>query len=786
MSTSLEASSSTTEANKSNKDDIVVGPELVAAGSSVTASASGSTAAPAIAAASSSADDEADEEKGGVRSPYATSDFVLALWRGRGKYYDAQIESANPDGTFAVIYSDGDYDPKVPRSSLQPHPKGPAPEGFTPFTKNKAPAWRPSARPPPPKVELSAVPAWDDHYTAARAAGQLQLIKRPTVMKGTYKINPEINKKISLWKGDITALAVDAVMNAANDKLMAGGGICGAIHSAAGHELSAACDKIGFCETGNTVITPGFQMYAKHVLHSVGPRGERPQLLAKAYKSALELCLTNQLKTFAFCCLSTGIFGYPSEKAVFVALRTVRAWLENQSNRDNIDRVIMCVFSEDDVWLYNHLMPLFFPVESQNETVPAPKAAPATATTSTPESSDTATAVAAGGATAAEVKTETGGTASASNTSVAGDAAAVVAAPPAANDNNNGNGNGDGDDDDDDAERLAPLVFENGKRLQARDKFGNFSDATIVDVKRELANGTPAVEGEEGAVLHVKVHYNGYSPHWDEWINTVKEADRLKGAERALRNVVNVTFEWLDPNVKDKLPTFGPKGFSGIFNRSAVVGKLSTALLGDISRRGGGPGSSGIAFPLRRSTSPDSVGRVAPPPFKAPERPPPAKLSPEEMATLSQAFSAVAAEDPSGDVDMFLSSKLAKIHGKPSDEKNRVISKDELAHFSKVCLTRETGSSFYYHLLTSWWHICILHGVFFLTLTFPRHFLSSFLQIASLPSLLNAVGFFENEDGYVLKLGENNWPRLLPIRFVLDAISAKIAPPSTGKTLKND
>ena len=129
---------------------------------------------------------------------------------------------------------------------------------------------------------------------------------------------------------DITTLAVDAIVNAANTALAPGGGVCGAIHRAAGPDLQAACAKVAPCPTGEARITPGFRLPARFVIHAVGPvwqggaAGE-PELLAAAYRSSMELARERKLQSIAFPAISTGIYGYPIKAATEIAVRTVRA-----------------------------------------------------------------------------------------------------------------------------------------------------------------------------------------------------------------------------------------------------------------------------------------------------------------------------------------------------------------------------------------------------------------------------------------------------------------------------
>ena len=145
---------------------------------------------------------------------------------------------------------------------------------------------------------------------------------------------------ISIQKISITKLEVDAVVNAANPELMMGGGVCGAIFREAGpSELQAACDRIGGCRTGNAVITPGFRLPAKNVIHAVGPvwhggnRGE-PGLLYSAYKRSLEVAKENGLHSIAFPLISAGIYGYPQEQAWCRALEACRDFIAADKDYD--------------------------------------------------------------------------------------------------------------------------------------------------------------------------------------------------------------------------------------------------------------------------------------------------------------------------------------------------------------------------------------------------------------------------------------------------------------------
>jgi len=140
---------------------------------------------------------------------------------------------------------------------------------------------------------------------------------------------------LRLSKGDITRCAVDAIVNAANESLLGGGGVDGAIHRAAGPELLAACRLLNGCPTGEAKLTPGFRLKAAHVIHTVGPvwRGgthAEADLLASCYRKSLELADANGIRTLAFPAISTGTYGYPLDQATSIAVGTIRQYLENQ------------------------------------------------------------------------------------------------------------------------------------------------------------------------------------------------------------------------------------------------------------------------------------------------------------------------------------------------------------------------------------------------------------------------------------------------------------------------
>lgn len=160
--------------------------------------------------------------------------------------------------------------------------------------------------------------------------------------------------KLRVVCGDITALAVDAIVNAANESLLGGGGVDGAIHRAAGPELLAECRSLGGCPTGQARLTRGYRLPSRFVIHTVGPvwRGGsagESTLLRSCYQSSLRLALENEIRSLAFPCISTGVYGYPKAAACNVAVSTVVEWLGVQPLP--VD-VAFCCFAAEDLKLY--------------------------------------------------------------------------------------------------------------------------------------------------------------------------------------------------------------------------------------------------------------------------------------------------------------------------------------------------------------------------------------------------------------------------------------------------
>lgn len=171
-----------------------------------------------------------------------------------------------------------------------------------------------------------------------------------------------LNDKIKVIKGDITKISVDAIVNAANNSLLGGGGVDGAIHKAGGSSILEECKKIrakqGGCKTGEAVITTAGKLNAKYVIHTVGPiwhngQNNEEQLLANCYESSLKLATNNEVKTIAFPNISTGVYRFPKELAAEIAVNEVKTFLKDNSS---IEEVMFVCFSDENYNIYYNFL----------------------------------------------------------------------------------------------------------------------------------------------------------------------------------------------------------------------------------------------------------------------------------------------------------------------------------------------------------------------------------------------------------------------------------------------
>ncbi|KAJ0423670.1 hypothetical protein BJY00DRAFT_42304 [Aspergillus carlsbadensis] len=217
----------------------------------------------------------------------------------------------------------------------------------------------------PPYVLLAEIPTVSLLYKLKRLTPNAQA---PTPLRSPSK---SLNDIISLIRNDITKLeGVDCIVNAANERLLGGGGVDGVIHRAAGRGLLEECRTLNGCDTGDAKITSAYNLRNKRVIHAVGPvyhyekrkDEDRPEeLLRGCYRRSLELAIENDMKSIAFAAISTGIYGYPSREAARAVLDETRKFLESDKNIGKLERVIFCNFETKDERAYEDLVPIFFP-----------------------------------------------------------------------------------------------------------------------------------------------------------------------------------------------------------------------------------------------------------------------------------------------------------------------------------------------------------------------------------------------------------------------------------------
>lgn len=165
-------------------------------------------------------------------------------------------------------------------------------------------------------------------------------------------------KRITLIRGDITSLDVDAIVNAANKSLLGGGGVDGAIHTAAGPDLLSECKKLNGCETGQAKITAGYRLKAKHVIHTVGPvwfggDNDEHALLASCYRTSLALAKETKIKTLAFPGISTGVYGFPKAFAALIAVKETQIFMDKNSYPE---KVIFVAYDDESYKIYSKIL----------------------------------------------------------------------------------------------------------------------------------------------------------------------------------------------------------------------------------------------------------------------------------------------------------------------------------------------------------------------------------------------------------------------------------------------
>jgi len=217
-----------------------------------------------------------------------------------------------------------------------------------------------------PIIQQSTIPTLTSLYASAKLSASSSTAP-------LRKASASLNSRVGLIRADITTLQLPngAIVNAANSRLLGGGGVDGAIHRAAGPDLVKECQTLGGAGTGEAKITDAYRLPCKKVIHAVGPvfgtRGEdSAALLASCYKTSLELAVENKLSAIAFSAISTGVYGYPSAPAADVAIKTVRDFLESEKG-NSLKLVVFCNFEMKDVNAYNGILPAYFPEPKEGE-----------------------------------------------------------------------------------------------------------------------------------------------------------------------------------------------------------------------------------------------------------------------------------------------------------------------------------------------------------------------------------------------------------------------------------
>jgi len=215
--------------------------------------------------------------------------------------------------------------------------------------------------------KTSTMPSYNrDDVLTIRELYQDRVLAPPSDTDHEIAPSQDLNNRVGLIRANIANLELDAIVNAANTSLLGGGGVDGVIHRAAGPDLLEECETLEGCETGNAKVTSAYRLPCKIIIHAVGPIAwkhsteERSALLASCYTRSLELLVEHNLKTIAFPCISTGIYGYPPSEAAEVAASTVRNYLESEAGKE-IEMVAFVMFESKDWNAYKDAIPKHFP-----------------------------------------------------------------------------------------------------------------------------------------------------------------------------------------------------------------------------------------------------------------------------------------------------------------------------------------------------------------------------------------------------------------------------------------
>ena len=177
-----------------------------------------------------------------------------------------------------------------------------------------------------------------------------------------FNVSDEMNQRLRIYNGDITLLEVDAIVNAAGEDCLGGGGVDGAIHEAAGPGLLNECLRLGGCHQGQVKVTSGHNLSCNIIIHAVGPDEYNPDILRDTYMAALEAALQNGARSIAFPCISTGIYGFPNDKAAFIVSKSLRNFFQYHPRADDIDGVILCLYTLKDREVYLEALKMYFPL----------------------------------------------------------------------------------------------------------------------------------------------------------------------------------------------------------------------------------------------------------------------------------------------------------------------------------------------------------------------------------------------------------------------------------------